>query len=220
MSEVNRYYMAAIDLRGKRALVVGAGNVAQEKIENLLLCGAEVRVVAPETGEAAAALAESGEIELRQRAYAAGDLDGCFLAVAATGDVEVDKDVHSDCEERGMLVNVADVPSLCNFILPAVARVGPVAIAVSTAGASPALAKRLRREIAESFGDEYADLAAMLADIRDWAKATLPTYGDRRDFFEGIVNGNPDPIELLRSGDRKGARQLIVAAQKRAEESR
>ena len=99
-----------------------------------------------------------------------------------------------------MLVNIVDVPPLCNFILPAIVRSGPLAIAISTAGASPALAKRMKREISELFGEEYARLAVILNDARGWAKGTLPTYQDRKEFFEGIVNGDPDPIELIREG--------------------
>ena len=110
-----------------------------------------------------------------------------------------------------MLVNVVDVPPLCNFILPAIVRTGPLAVAISTAGASPALAKRMKREIAELFGEPYAVLAVLLNDARGWAKATLPTYQDRKEFFESIVNGEPDPIELLRAGD--------VAAVARADRS-
>jgi siroheme synthase-like protein len=111
-----------------------------------------------------------------------------------------------------MLVNVVDVPPLCNFILPAILRTGPLAIAISTAGASPALAKRMKREVSELFGDEYARLAVMLNDARGWAKATLPTYQDRKEFFEGIVNGDPDPVELIRSGRDDEARALVEAA--------
>ena len=111
-----------------------------------------------------------------------------------------------------MLVNVVDVPPLCNFILPAILRTGPLAIAISTAGASPALAKRIKAEIAESFGDAYADLAVILNDHRGWAKGTLPTYQDRKAFFEEIVNGEPDPIELLRAGRAAELNALIEAA--------
>jgi len=113
-----------------------------------------------------------------------------------------------------MLVNVVDVPPLCNFILPAIVRTGPLAVAISTAGASPALAKRMKREIAELFGEPYATLAVLLNDARGWAKATLPTYQDRKEFFEGIVNGDPDPIELLRAGDTGAVADLIEAAQR------
>src|SRR3954454_8672011 len=112
-----------------------------------------------------------------------------------------------------MLVNVVDVPPLCNFILPAIVRNGPLAIAISTAGASPALAKRMKREIAETYGEPYARLAELLNGARGWAKATLPTYQDRKVFFESIVNGEPDPVDLLREGDEQAVRDLITAAQ-------
>jgi len=115
---------------------------------------------------------------------------------------------------RAMLVNIVDVPPLCNFILPAIVRTGPLAIAISTAGASPALAKRMKREIGELFGDEYARLAIMLNDARGWAKGMLPTYQDRKSFFESIVNGEPDPIALLRAGDERAVLDLIAAAQR------
>jgi precorrin-2 dehydrogenase len=113
-----------------------------------------------------------------------------------------------------MLVNVVDVPPLCNFILPAIVRTGPLAIAISTAGASPALAKRIKAEIAASFGEPYARLAVLLNEVRGWAKGTLPTYQDRKAFFENIVNGEPDPIALLRAGDETAVRALIAAAQR------
>jgi siroheme synthase-like protein len=115
-----------------------------------------------------------------------------------------------------MLVNIVDVPPLCNFILPAIVRSGPLAIAISTAGASPALAKRMKREISELFGEEYARLAVILNDARGWAKGTLPTYNDRKDFFEGIVNGEPDPIELIKSDREIELIALIEAAKERA----
>ena len=91
-------------------------------------------------------------------------------------------------------------------------RTGPLAIAISTAGASPALAKRMKREIAETYGEPYARLAVVLNDARGWAKATLPTYQDRKEFFEGIVNGDPDPVELIRAGREDEVRALIEAA--------
>jgi siroheme synthase-like protein len=133
--------------------------------------------------------------------------------IAATGDTDVNIRVFEDAERRAMLVNVVDVPPLCNFILPAIIRTGPLAIAISTAGASPALAKRIRNEIAEEYGEPYARLAILLNDVRGWAKGVLPTYQDRKVFFESIVGGEPDPIELLRRGDEAAVRDLIAAAQ-------
>ncbi|HEU4945329.1 MAG TPA: NAD(P)-dependent oxidoreductase, partial [Solirubrobacterales bacterium] len=124
--------------------------------------------------------------------------------------------VFDDAERRAMLVNVVDVPPLCNFILPAIVRSGPLAIAISTAGASPALAKRMKREVSALFGEEYARLAVILNDARGWAKGTLPTYQDRKEFFEGIVNGDPDPAQLLRDGEETQVLALIEAAKERA----
>jgi siroheme synthase-like protein len=132
--------------------------------------------------------------------------------IAATDDSEINIGVHEDAEARAMLVNVVDVPPLCNFILPAIVRSGPLAIAISTAGASPALAKRMKREIAEQFGEDYARLAVMLNDVRGWAKATLPTFQERRAFFDSIVGGEPDPIALLRDGDEGAVLALIEDA--------
>jgi precorrin-2 dehydrogenase / sirohydrochlorin ferrochelatase len=207
------FYMACLKLTGRRCLVVGAGSVGLEKIEGLLACDASVHVVAPDVSEPVDELAAAGDIELDRRAYRRGDLEGHFLAIAATSDTDVNVAVFEEAESRAMLCNVVDVPPLCSFILPAIVRTGPIAIAISTAGSSPALAKRMKREIGDLFGDQYAELAEMLNDVRGWAKATLPTYDDRKRFFEGIVNGTPDPIDLLRGGDRHAVEELIAARQ-------
>lgn len=212
------FYMAAINLTGKRCLVVGGGPIAIEKIESLLLCNAIVRVVAPDPDPQLAVLRDAGKVELTQRRYDQADLEGCFLVIAATSDRTVNTRVYEDADARSMLVNVVDVPDLCNFIVPAVARVGPIGMAITTSGASPALAKRIKREIAELIGSEYAELALLLSEVRDWARVNLPTYSDRKDFFERIVNGTPDPVILLKGGERERVRQLIADAQRRAEE--
>ncbi len=207
------FYIACLRLKGRRCVVVGGGEIGLEKVEGLLACDADVVLVAPEGHEALAELAAEGSIEWRRREYEAGDLDGCLIAIAATDDTDINIRVFDDAEARAMLVNVVDVPPLCNFILPAIVRTGPLAVAISTAGASPALAKRMKREISERFGEAYAQLAVLLNDARGWAKGTLPTYQDRKEFFESIVNGDPDPIELLRAGDTQAVHELIAAAQ-------
>ena len=210
------FYIACLKLSGRRCLVVGGGNVGLEKAEGLLACDAEVVVVAPElTNPELAKLADEGSIALQRRPWQPSDLDGAFLAIAATDDTDVNIAVYDEAEARAMLVNVVDVPSLCNFILPAIVRTGALAIAISTAGASPALAKRMKREISELFGAEYAELALVLNDHRGWAKGNLPTYQDRKAFFEEIVNGPTDPVELLRSGRRGDLDQLIEDARGR-----
>ncbi len=207
-------YMAAVRLSGRRCLVVGGGQTALEKVEGLLAGDARVSLVAPQAHPELVQLALEGSIRWEARRYERSDLDGCLIAIAATGDSEVNIQVYEDADARAMLVNVVDVPALCSFIVPAVVRCGPLAVAISTAGASPALAKRMKREIAQQFDEPYAMLAVLLGSARGWAKATLPTYQDRKAFFESIVNGEPDPIELLRAGDMLAVQDLVIAAQR------
>ena len=209
-------YIACLRLERRRCVVVGGGPVGLEKVEGLLACDAAVTLVSPEAVPELERYAREGSIAWERREYRPEDLDDAFLVIAATSITDLNVRVFEDAEARTMLVNVVDVPDLCNFILPAIVRQGPLAIAISTAGGSPALAKRMKREIAEAFGEPYARLAVILNDARQWAKATLPTYQDRKEFFEGIVNGDPDPVELLREAGDEGeraVRDLIAAAQ-------
>ena len=208
-------YVACLRLSGRRCVVVGGGDIGLEKVEGLLASGGEVTLVAPEAIDALASLAEEGSIAWEQRPYEPADLEGTFIVIAATDDTDVNIGVYEDAERRAMLVNIVDVPPLCNFILPAIVRTGPLAIAISTAGASPALAKRIKRQIADEYGEPYARLAELLNDARGWAKGTLPTYQDRKLFFESIVNGEPDPVELLRRGDEPAVVDLIEGAKQR-----
>ena len=156
------FYIACLKLSGRKCLVVGGGDIGLEKVEGLLACDGDVTLVAPDAIEPLRDLAAEGSIAWERRAYEPADLEGTFMVIAATNDTEVNIGVYEDAERRAMLVNVVDVPPLCNFILPAIIRTGPLAIAISTAGASPALAKRIRNEIADEYGEPYAKLAIML----------------------------------------------------------
>jgi precorrin-2 dehydrogenase len=208
------FYIACLKLTGRRCVVVGGGEIGLEKVEGLLACDGRVTLIAPEAEPELVKLAEEGSIEWIRREYETGDLEATFIAIAATNHTDVNIAVYNDAETRAMLVNVVDVPPLCNFILPAIVRTGPLAIAISTAGASPALAKRIKSQIADTYGEPYARLAVLLNEVRGWAKGTLPTYQDRKAFFEGIVNGEPDPIALLEQGDEARVRELIADAQR------
>ena len=178
-----QYYMACLDLEGRSVLVVGAGSVGLEKIRGLLGCGALVTVVAPE------ALPEVRDlpIEWLERGYQPSDLRGRFLVVAATSQTALNRRVYADAEARQVFCNVVDVPELCTLILPAVHREGPIAVAVSTGGASPALAQHIRDDVAAAIGPHHADLARDLRERRSWAKENLPTYDARRDYFRRLV---------------------------------
>jgi precorrin-2 dehydrogenase / sirohydrochlorin ferrochelatase len=178
-----RFYMACLDLEGRRCLVVGGGAVALEKVRGLLECGARVTVVAPQIVDELAAL----DVELRRRRYRSSDLDGRFVVVAATSNASLNRRVSREAEARSLLCNVADVPELCSFILPAILRRDPIAVAVSTGGASPALAQRLRDDIDALIRPEHTELARTLRELRPWAKTHLATYEARREFFADLV---------------------------------
>jgi siroheme synthase-like protein len=180
---VTAYYMVCLDLQDKRCLVVGGGRVATEKAAGLVAVGASVTVVAPELDEELTAL----PVEVARRPFTASDVVGRFLVIAATNDRLVNRGVSAAARDRNIPCNVADDPELCSFILPAVVREGPIVAGVSTGGASPALAQRLRDEIAELVTARHADLAERLAALRPWAKERFATYDERRDFFRGLV---------------------------------
>jgi siroheme synthase-like protein len=156
-------YPVFLALDGVPVLVVGAGRVAARKVAGLAATGASVRVVAPEVS---AHLDRSQVDELHRRPYEPGDLDGVRLVVTATGRPDIDATVAADATAAGIWVNAADQPADCTFILPAVARAGPLAIAVSTDGASPALARRLRDRASELLTDQVVELARDLAARR------------------------------------------------------
>ena len=175
--------MACLDLTGRSVLVVGGGPVALEKVEGLLAAGAASPSSLPEIVPELAEL----ELTLVRRGYRSDDLDGRFLVVAATSTTSVNRRVFRDAEARSLLCNVVDVPELCSFILPAVHRHEPIAIAVSTGGASPALAQHLRDQIATVVRPEHAELAHRLRELRPWAKAHFATYEERKAYFAGLV---------------------------------
>jgi siroheme synthase-like protein len=178
-----RYYMACLDLEGRRCLVVGGGSVALEKAKGLLDCGAVVTVVAPQIEPDLQLL----PVRWRRKRYQASDLDGNFIVVAATSVNSVNRRVFGDAEARSVLCNVVDTPELCSFILPAVYRRDPIALAVSTGGASPALAKRLRDDLGAQIAERHVALARQLRDLRPWVRNHYHSYRDRKDFFEAVV---------------------------------
>jgi precorrin-2 dehydrogenase/sirohydrochlorin ferrochelatase len=175
--------MACLDLRGRSCLVVGGGSVALEKVHGLLDCEAHVTVVAPHVDDELRRL----PVRIERRTFRDEDLAGHMLVVAATNLREVNARVSRAASKRSLLCNVADDPELCSFILPAIVRRDPIVVGVSTGGASPALAQRIRSDVASLVGPEHAALARKLAALRPWAKRTLPTYEARRDYFQQLV---------------------------------
>jgi precorrin-2 dehydrogenase len=178
-----RYYMACVDLEGRPCLVVGGGTVGLEKAKGLLECGAVVTVVAPEIEPDLQLL----PVRWRRKRYETDDLKGVFLVVAATPNRSVNRRVFDDAEARSLLCNVVDDAELCSFILPAVHRRDPITLAVSTGGASPALAKRLRDELGARIDQRHVELAWRLRELRPRVRAQYASYAERRDFFDALV---------------------------------
>lgn len=178
------YYPIYLDVKGKRCVVVGGGEVAYRKALGLKEVGAEVVVIAPEFYKSTlGGLAEEGVILLRQK-YSGECLAGAFLVIAATDDKEVNQKVWEDACRHGLLVNVVDQPGLCNFIVPSVVNRGELQISISTGGASPALAKRIRQELEDLFGPEYSELTQLLSKLRPLVISSVKEEGKRRQVFE------------------------------------
>jgi precorrin-2 dehydrogenase/sirohydrochlorin ferrochelatase len=156
-----------LKLTGRPCLVVGAAEIGESKLASLLDAEAKVRVVAPEATPRVQSWTETKKIEWIQRAWEPGDLDGMFLVVAATSSTEVHERIFEEATRRGVLCNIVDVPALCDFYYPAVEQRGALQIAISTAGQSPALAQRLRKELEAQFGTEYAAWLQQLGEERD-----------------------------------------------------
>lgn len=163
MSTTGPSYPVSLVLAGRTVLVVGGGRIALRKVRGLLAVGAIVHVIAPEVSEELAAL---DGVTVERRAFRPGDVAGTWLAVEATGDPTVAAAVAADGEAHQVWVNAADQPPACSVTLPAVVRRGPVTVAFSTAGASPALASWMRSQAEGTYGPEYGVLAELLAEAR------------------------------------------------------
>lgn len=197
-------YPVNLVVAGRRCVVVGGGEVAARKVDGLLAAGADVIVVAPSVDPS---IRSRGEVAILERPYRAGDLDGAWLAIAATDDPKVNRQVHNDGEALRVWVNAADDPGSCSFTLPAVLRRGPVQIAVSTGGHSPALAAWIRSQIGEILGPEVALLAEWLSEAREEMKAS----GRSTEDVDWRTALDSDMLELIRSGQVALARERLQA---------
>lgn len=159
-------YLVALELHGRRCVVVGGGPMAEHKVGGLLAAGARVSVVAEHFTPGLDALGAGGDVELVRRRWHPGDLDGAFLAVAADSDRVDNAELFRVAEERRVLFNAVDDPDHCHFAVPAIVRRGDVVVAVSTGGKAPAVAKRLREELASQLGPEWGTLVELLAEVR------------------------------------------------------
>ena len=181
-----QYYPAYLELRGRPCVVIGGGTIAERKVATLLEAGARVTVVSPRLSPGLAALADTHEVVHHPRPYRHGDLAGAWLAYAATDDDVVHAAIASEAAEARVFLNVVDRPRLCGFIVPAIVTRGPVAVAVSTGGASPALAKRLAHELDASVGDEWGVAARILGALR--TRLATTDLGARARIFTALAD--------------------------------
>lgn len=164
---MNRMYPIFLKLEGVKCLVVGGGEVASRKIKALLECGASVLATSHEFNAEIKDLASSDNLRLDQRCFIDKDLEGMLIVIVATDDMDVNKSISKKAMERGLLVNVVDQPELCNFYVPSSLTRGDLKIAISTAGKSPATAKKIREFLEEQFDDSWADLLKEFGEARD-----------------------------------------------------
>jgi precorrin-2 dehydrogenase/sirohydrochlorin ferrochelatase len=199
-----KLYPMFLDLSGRRCAVIGGGSVAERKAGSLLACGAHVKVVSPRLTGILRRWAEGERIKHVPRRYRRGDLKGVFLVVAASNDGEVNSRVWEEASALGIAVNVVDQPEKCSFFIPSVVRRGRLELAISTGGASPALAKRLRIDLERRIGPEYAGFLRVLERLRAEVLAKVKDPVRRRRLLQS-VSGDPRLLKRLRGGQTPGA---------------
>lgn len=200
----SNYFPAFLDLRSKIATVIGGGEVAFRKVESLLSAGARVKVIAPQLHRGIELLEGRGEVETFRREYRPGDLEGAMVVVAASSETEVNRDVWQEASERNQLINVVDVPELCNFIVPSIIKRDELTLAISTGGLSPALAKRMRQKLEEVLVPEYGPFLSLLGTLRARVRQELPLPVQREAFWGEVVNS--DAFDLFR---RRGETECL-----------
>ncbi|WP_272699764.1 precorrin-2 dehydrogenase/sirohydrochlorin ferrochelatase family protein [Desulfovibrio sp. Fe33] len=204
-----RYYPIFVNLENKGCLVVGAGEVGKRKIQSLIDSGAgsvtiiDTRDAAPEMAPVVAL----PNVEFHCREFADSDLDGKFLVIACTSSEEVNWRISNLCRDRGILCNIVDQPEKCSFIVPATVKRGDLTVAISTAGRSPAMAKRIRKELQENFGDEYANLLTAMGRIRPLMLGLGLTTADNTAVFRTLVNSAL--LDAMKNRDLDAAAQIL-----------
>ncbi len=188
-------YPIFLELQGRPCLVIGGGVVAYRKAAALLRCGARVTVAAPAASAGLKRLARSRRIRWRGRRFLPGDLKGIELVIAATDDPAVNGPASREARRRGIWINVVDQPGLCSFILPSVVRRGRLVLAISTGGASPALAKWIRKDLQARYGPEFGRLAARMAGARGRVLQAVPSSARRRRLFEKALRAYLDVLQ-------------------------
>lgn len=202
---MNNYYPAFINLCGKKCVVVGGGKVAERKVASLLSTGADVTVISPVLTDTIEKHKKRGRIRHIRRNYRSGDLKGAFLVIAATSDERINRKVSDDAP---CLVNVADKPEMANFIVPSVVNRGPMTIAVSTSGASPAIARAVRKELELLYNKDFGQFLDFLKKLRKRAIKEITDKKARERFLKGVAS--KEVLSILRGKGFKEAKEKVI----------
>ena len=201
------YYPIYLNLTGKRCVILGGGTIAQGKIAALREAGASITIISPDATDGIKRAAQRGDVVFEQREYREGDLEGVFIAVAATNVWHVNRQIFEEAEARGVLLNVVDDPDQCTFIAPSIVRRDPITLAVSTGGASPALARKMRETLAEAPALKWADLAGALGQARRVIKEQRTVIDPTR--WQCVIT--EEALELAQTGREAEAVDIILS---------
>lgn len=202
------YYPVMLDVRDRAAIIVGGNEIAAQKAASLSASGARVTALGPAFCDELLRQAEAGQVTLRRKAYEPGDLAGAFVVVAVAESPDLVEAIWAETQERGQLVNIVDVPAYCTFILPSILRREQLTIAVSTEGASPGLAKRIRQELEAYFPLAYGPYLRLAALARARLRESSVSYEQRDAFFADFFASNV--LAQLIKGNTAGATNIAA----------
>lgn len=208
-----QYYPAFLDITGKRCIIIGGGKIAERKCSTLLGAGAEVTVISPEITGRLENYRKKGLIKHICRQYRSGDIKTAFIVISATGSEKTNRKAAADAAGRGVLLNVVDNPLLCNFIAPSILRRGPLTIAISTGGVSPAMAATIRRELEGLYGTDISRYLKFLRDIRTKAMKKIRDKTKRERFLKGLASRKMMKI-LIHEGFREAKKAALISCRK------
>lgn len=203
------YYPVYLNLRGRRCVIIGGGTVAEGKIARLLDSGARICVISPDATPGIRQFVTDGSVQWEQRKYRDGDLEGAFIAIAATNVREVNRRIFEEANERGVMLNAVDDPPNCSFIAPSIVQRGPVTLAISTGGVSPALARKLRESLQTSDDLAWADLASVLAVARAHLREIGLLSSIDPELWQRCIT--PELLTMAHEGREAEAAELLLA---------
>lgn len=216
-------YPIMLDMRGRRCVVIGGGRIAYQKLETLVRTGAKITVIAPQINPEVLEFEKQGLLQIQRKEYESKDIADAFVVIGATNNRKINERISADGAKLKLLVNIVDTPDLCVFQVPASVKRDDLIIAISTAGKSPAVAKKIRKELEENYGNEYTELLELIDQWRSRIKkCELLTLPQREHLFNTIVQS--DVLALLKQGKKEEARTkfalLIAELTKKALETR